>query len=80
MRPDSYHGRRRALCPCRLTAAGPGQQDQDRVDLASLEGIGEARHLLLQLRVAERPQRPLLVWRGQPLLDVAAGAVERAVH
>ena len=56
-----------------------GQQVQDRVDLAALEGVGEALHDLPQPTVAERAQRGLLAALWEPLGDRPAGAEERAV-
>jgi|SRR5215216_6285582 len=59
--------------------AGLGQEREDGVDLTALEGVGEAVHLLSHPRVVERPRRRVLTRLGQPLLDRAAGAEQRAV-
>jgi hypothetical protein len=81
-RPRSLHRRH----PRPPSAARPfrerrvlGQQREDSVDLALLEGIGEALHQLSHPRVAERPKRRLPARLRQPLLDRAAGPEQRTV-
>ena len=56
-----------------------GQQGEDRVDLAPLEGIGEALHDLSQSPVAEPLQGRTLAWLQQLLLQRPAGAEDRPV-
>ena len=57
-----------------------GQQGEDRIDLAALEGIGEALHDLSQPPVAEPFQGRTPAWVQQLLLQRAAGAEDRPVH
>jgi hypothetical protein len=81
-RPRSLHRRHsRLLCAGRPFRERRvlGQQGEDSVDLALLEGIGEALHKVSHPRVAGRPKRRLPARLRQPLLDRAAGAEQRPV-
>jgi hypothetical protein len=62
-----------------VSPAGFGEQGEDGVDLAPLEGAGKALHQLSHPRVGERPRRRVLAWLRQPLLDCPAGTEQRAV-
>jgi hypothetical protein len=57
-----------------------GQQGEDRIDLAPLEGIGEALHDLSQTPVAEPFQGRTPAWLQQLLLQRPAGTEDRPVH
>jgi hypothetical protein len=50
------------LCPLDFSLPGVGQQGDDGVDLAALEGLREALDLLPQPPVVERPQCRLPAW------------------
>jgi hypothetical protein len=50
------------------------QQREDRIDLAALQGIGEALNDVSQAPVADRSQACLLASLREPLVDHAARA------